>query len=451
MPANGTDVDRSDGARGRVLVVSPQPFYQDRGTPIAVRYVATALGELGHPVDLLAFPVGEDVEMRGVRVLRSGNPLRLNGVPIGLSWPKIALDVSLFRALRRQIRTGGYRWIHAVEEAAYMMALGVDRGGAALVVDMASSIPEQLERSVGRGPIRAALSRLERRVLANADHVVCSAGLADRVRRAAVMTPVSEWRFPTPTAGRGDDRGGAPPDPERVLTIRRELGLDADAWILLYTGNMARYQGVESLLDAVPALLDRLPEAALVLVGATQDDEARLGNRVADSARHRVRIQRRVARGEIASWMQIADVLVLPRAHGSNLALKAFDYLSSGKPILATDCLLHRRTLGGPGVAYFDGSSESFAEAAMDIRRRTGEWNPVGATPTWNEFRDLVDSIYGRARAWAAERNHWRNDDGVVRPPASRSGPVRSVSGGAPRRAETGRRASHATRGRGSA
>lgn len=42
----------------RVLVVAPQPFYEDRGTPIAVRELVTALAGLGFEVDLATFPVG---------------------------------------------------------------------------------------------------------------------------------------------------------------------------------------------------------------------------------------------------------------------------------------------------------------------------------------------------------------------------------------------------------
>jgi hypothetical protein len=42
--------------RPRVLFVAPQPFYEDRGTPIAVRQVLQALGQLGYAVDLLTYP-----------------------------------------------------------------------------------------------------------------------------------------------------------------------------------------------------------------------------------------------------------------------------------------------------------------------------------------------------------------------------------------------------------
>src|SRR5919112_1243404 len=58
----------------RILVVAPQPFYQDRGTPIALRQVLQALGELGRPVDLVTYPVGTDVTIPSLRVYRSANP-----------------------------------------------------------------------------------------------------------------------------------------------------------------------------------------------------------------------------------------------------------------------------------------------------------------------------------------------------------------------------------------
>ena len=41
------------GAVTRLLIVSPQPFYEDRGTPIAVSQLAAALSSLGYAVDLL--------------------------------------------------------------------------------------------------------------------------------------------------------------------------------------------------------------------------------------------------------------------------------------------------------------------------------------------------------------------------------------------------------------
>src|SRR5678809_1329815 len=83
----------------RVLLVSPQPFFEDRGTPIAVLQVAQALCQAGYAVDLLSYPVGRPVEVDGMRILRAPNPLRIRRVPVGLSLRKLLLDATLFPML----------------------------------------------------------------------------------------------------------------------------------------------------------------------------------------------------------------------------------------------------------------------------------------------------------------------------------------------------------------
>ena len=49
----------------RVLLISPQPFFQWRGSPLRVRFNAQALAELGYDVDLLVMPVGDDLALPG--------------------------------------------------------------------------------------------------------------------------------------------------------------------------------------------------------------------------------------------------------------------------------------------------------------------------------------------------------------------------------------------------
>ena len=39
----------------RILLASPQPFYRERGTPLAVRMLVEQLCALGHTVDLLVY------------------------------------------------------------------------------------------------------------------------------------------------------------------------------------------------------------------------------------------------------------------------------------------------------------------------------------------------------------------------------------------------------------
>jgi hypothetical protein len=85
----------------RVLLVAPQPFYEDRGTPIAVAYTARALAELRYAVDVLTFPVGRNIDIPGVEVHRCPNVLGIRAVPIGFSANKCVLDASLLLSFAR--------------------------------------------------------------------------------------------------------------------------------------------------------------------------------------------------------------------------------------------------------------------------------------------------------------------------------------------------------------
>ena len=100
-PPGTSEVGRVAGRR--ILVVAPQPFYQDRGTPIALRQVLEALSQLGYGVDLLTFPQGEDITLPGLRIFRAANPFGIGTVPIGFSLRKLALDVSLVAALNTRL------------------------------------------------------------------------------------------------------------------------------------------------------------------------------------------------------------------------------------------------------------------------------------------------------------------------------------------------------------
>jgi glycosyltransferase involved in cell wall biosynthesis len=325
--------------RPRVLFVAPQPFYEDRGTPIAVRQVLLALGQLGYAVDLLTYPVGSDVSIPGLRIFRGANPFGIRSVPVGLSVQKLLLDISLAAALRGHLRSQSYSCVHAVEEMAFPAALLGRRYGVPVLYDMQSSLPEQLAGRTlfGWAPVRRILERLERWLIDRSDLIVSSAGLAARVQRAAPSAQVREWHFPSaPVETQATDVGA----------LRERLGLLADQPVILYSGTFEAYQGLPELIAAIPLVRAQVPTATFVLVGAdranglaTQDDVELL---VRSGA---LRIVERQPRSEMAAYLAMADVLVSPRAYGGNLPLKIFDYLAAGRPIVATDIPTHRTVL----------------------------------------------------------------------------------------------------------
>ena len=48
--------------RMRILMIAPEPFFEPRGTPFSEFHRIRALTALGHQVDLVTYPFGEDVD-----------------------------------------------------------------------------------------------------------------------------------------------------------------------------------------------------------------------------------------------------------------------------------------------------------------------------------------------------------------------------------------------------
>jgi glycosyltransferase involved in cell wall biosynthesis len=395
---------RHDPLAPRVLVVAPQPFYENRGTPIALLYVLRALSELGYQIDMLTLPVGDRVEVSGLRLLRTRNPLRIRSVPVGFSTGKLVFDALLYWDLRRELARRRYACVHAVEEAAFYATFLAHRKGVPVIYDMQSSLPEQLAQHafLRGGIIQRALRWMERRLLQAADYVVCSAGLADHVRTTAPGVALREWHFPAP-----------PPaaSPDQVAALRAEMNIPADARVVLYSGNFAAYQGTELLFEAAPAVLAAVPDVYLVFVGAA--NEAELARGVGDGAwAERVRVLPRQPRERIAAFTQLASILVSPRNHGGNFPLKIFDYLAAGKPIVATDVSAHRAVLDDSLALLVPLAADAIADGLIKVLqdRELAERLSAAAGAyarqhlAWSSFVHAVGEIYERAQAHHGSR-----------------------------------------------
>ena len=123
----------------RILLLAPQPFYQDRGTPIAVRLLATELAHLGHSVDLLVFHEGENITIPGVTIYRTKPSSYLSNIPPGFSFKKLVCDFGMYKEANKLLKSNSYDLLHGVEEAVFI-AMGLSKKyGVPYVYDMDSS------------------------------------------------------------------------------------------------------------------------------------------------------------------------------------------------------------------------------------------------------------------------------------------------------------------------
>src|SRR5579875_2259061 len=76
----------------KILMIAPVPFVEPRGAVFQVYDRLRALSQLGHQVDLVTYPVGQDVLFPGLRLRRTWGWPGLRRVKVGPSLAKFPLD-----------------------------------------------------------------------------------------------------------------------------------------------------------------------------------------------------------------------------------------------------------------------------------------------------------------------------------------------------------------------
>lgn len=347
----------------RILFLAPQPFFRARGTPFNVRALVRVLCECGHRVDLLTYPFGDDVTMAGLRVLRVARVPGIRDVKVGPSPAKVPLDgLMAWAALRRSLFRR-YDVVHAVEEAAFIAHVLRRIRGLPYICDMDSHISDQLRYSgtLSDGAVLRWVERWERGVLNRAECTitVCKA-LTDVASRMAPDTPVFQIED-VPV----DD--GGPATPLEASALRRRLGLQ-DRRLVVYTGNLESYQGVDLLVDGFALGAAKDARATLILVGGGEDQIAVLRQRAErQGIGDRVVFAGHRPPEEVPAYLAAADCLVSPRRSGVNTPLKIFTYMRSGRPIVATDALTHTQVLDRTCAVLAPADPEGIAAGILEV------------------------------------------------------------------------------------
>lgn len=386
------DRDLSVLAGRRILMIAPQPFFANRGTPFNVRAMVRALAERGCEVDLLVFPFGEPVSLpSGVRVLRSPSLPFVRSVPIGPSWTKILLDFPLcFAALRHAI-TGRYDAFHGVEEGGIVAGVLAMLQRKPYIYDMDSCMPQQLADS---GFFKSKLllkvvAGLENFFIKRAAAVltVCEA-LTAKARSIAGNIPIHQIE---------DCPVDSEPCDQLVAELRLRYGLGGKR-VLLYTGNVESYQGIPLLLESFARAAERpdFNDVMLVIVGggAVSDLPLEACRRLADACGigDRTVFTGERPPAEMGSFYRLADALASPRLVGGNTPLKIYSYMSAERPIVATDIASHTQVLSGANAFLAAAQASSFSQAIIECFSCPSEVRRAKV----ENAKLLVDECYSR-------------------------------------------------------
>jgi len=165
-------------------------------------------------------------------------------------------------------------------------------------------------------------------------------------------------------------------------TLRNQLGLEGCS-VVGFIGSFYAYEGLDLLLDAMPRLLQRQPEARVLLVGGGPQDEALKVQAARLGLGDKVVFTGRVPHDQVQRYYDLVDVLAYPR-HSMRLTelvtpLKPLEAMAQGRVLVASDVGGHRELIrhGQTGWLFPAGQADALADLLADVLSQKERWPEV--------------------------------------------------------------------------
>lgn len=156
--------------------------------------------------------------------------------------------------------------------------------------------------------------------------------------------------------------------------VKAELQLEESKKYVCFVGNLAAWQGVEFLIYAAPFILKKCPDARFLIVGdgVMKNKLLELSSELGLS--DKIIFTGRVPYENVPPYINASDVCVAPFIKGRNAkiglsALKTYEYLACGKPLVASSIsgVKDLIELSGGGISISPENPEELASAVVEL------------------------------------------------------------------------------------
>jgi PEP-CTERM/exosortase A-associated glycosyltransferase len=212
------------------------------------------------------------------------------------------------------------------------------------------------------------------------------------------------------------DIGDFSVDGERDEVLASSLGLQGKA-VLGFIGSFYAYEGLDVLLQALPAMLEEDPAIRVLLVGGGPQDAALKAQAAQLGVADKVIFTGRVPHHDVQRYYNLVDVLVYPRLKMrlTDLVtpLKPLEAMAQGRLLVASDVGGHKELIedGKTGVLFSAGNPLALAEKTLAL---------LGAPERWPALREQGRRFVENERSWKASvaryKNVYRGVTGKVTP-----------------------------------
>jgi len=189
--------------------------------------------------------------------------------------------------------------------------------------------------------------------------------------------------------------------------VRRSLGVQPEAVLIVYTGSFYKWKGVDLFLEKWTMAPK---DFYLLLVGGPQNEFERLGEIVKKQHLERVILLPSVPREQVVRFLAAGDLGLLPTSPYYDIGnkytspLKLFEYLAADLPVLASDVPSSREVLTEDVARFYRYDGENLAEAFSLLHEELGWLNNAREMArnyvrqyTWMErAQNILDAINER-------------------------------------------------------
>jgi len=162
-------------------------------------------------------------------------------------------------------------------------------------------------------------------------------------------------------------------------TLVKHLGLE-NRQVLGFIGSFYAYEGLSLLIEAMPRVLDRIPDVRLLLVGGGHQESALQQQARELGVEDRILFTGRVPHDQVQQYYDLVDILVYPRMpmRLTELVtpLKPLEAMAQGRMLIASDVGGHRELIndGANGKLFRAGDPDSLVTAILMLLQHPGEW-----------------------------------------------------------------------------
>ncbi len=377
----------------RILLLAPQPFFQERGTPIAVKLITEELVNLDFEIHLLVFNEGEEITIEGATIHRIPSVPGINNIQPSFSWKKIVCDFLMFFTMLRLIRKYDFTLFHAVEESVFLALPVSFFTKIPYIYDMDSSLVIQvIDKYPILKPIYPVLTFFEKISVRNSIGVIAVCKELEEIARKYDQRK---------NIIRLEDISMLDEKASSDENLREKY--DINGPIILYVGNLEEYQGIDLLLESFHLVRKNQSIGNLVIIGGTRKKISyyqKYAENLGIAANTYFCGKRPV--DLLSHYLKQADILVSPRTQGNNTPMKLYSYLASGKAIIATNLPTHTQVLNDECAYLSMPDKQSMADAMLcllndpELAKKIGENGKLLAKENYSlkSFRKKLKTFY---------------------------------------------------------